>query len=360
MPSVRQWPIIVASMAMMAVGPFFNKLSQNSEGKNEYSSASAVLMMELSKIVISLGFLKHSGDMGKDAILLEDLLKYSVPALLYFINNNLTFWVLARVDVTTYQLVAQLKILFTAMLFRFMLKKSIGYYQYLAIWQLACGVAVSQIPRADMSHAERASSLEGVAALVFFCFISGLAGVYNEKLLKDNPASIHFQNVLLYSWGIIMNLLGVLHDKKAISEEGFFHGWNFWTVVLVTNNALVGLAISAILKYADNIARVYAASGALLVTMACSVVFLHDTVSPQLLLGIAVVTSSAIQYNVKPEQVGFGEAAVVVSPKADGGRKAKVTFDDDDFDEEDGLCATPEVVGAEGDSKDSMARTREE
>lgn len=40
---------------------------------------------------------------------------------------------------------------------------------------------------------------------------------------------------------------------------------------MILNNALNGLAISAILKYADNIARVYAHSAAMLTTMVCSV-----------------------------------------------------------------------------------------
>merc|ERR1712194_93496 len=234
----------------------------------------------------------------------------------YFIQNNLSFWILARLDVTTFQLVGQLKILFTALLFRLILDKEIGFYQYMAIWQLTCGVAVSQIPRADSTHVDRENSVQGVLATVVFCFLSALAGVYNEKLVKGNKASIHFQNSLLYSWGVVFNLVGVLmNDTTALtSGDSFLHGWNFWTCMLVANSAISGLLISAILKFADNIARVYAASCAVLLTMVASVFILHNPVSPQLVIGVATVFASALQYNVKPEQCGFSPSES--SPKA--------------------------------------------
>ena len=40
-------------------------------------------------------------------------------------------------------------------------------------------------------------------------------------------------------------------------NDGIFRDFNFWTIAVVLNNALNGLAISAILKYADNIVRVF-------------------------------------------------------------------------------------------------------
>jgi len=87
--------------------------------------------------------------------------------------------------------------------------------------------------------------------------------------------------------------------------ENFFKGYNVWTCAVVLNNALNGLAISAILKYADNIARVYASAAAMLLTMVISVTLFGETLSPQLLLAIMVVSASAVQYNVRPEQLGF-------------------------------------------------------
>merc|ERR1711920_766043 len=116
--------------------------------------------------------------------------------------------------------------------------------------------------------------------------------------------SIHWQNIQLYAWGILFNIVGMLvNNSSAVVERGFFDGYNMWACTVVINNALNGLAISAILKYADNIARVYAHASAMLVTMVISIFLFGQSPTPQLLIAIGVVSASAVQYNLKPEHI---------------------------------------------------------
>jgi len=69
--------------------------------------------------------------------------------------------------------------------------------------------------------------------LVFFqCVLSAVAGVYTEYLFKrtasnDSNSNIHFQNMQLYSWGIMINGLEGMRQKglDKISTE-FFEGKN--------------------------------------------------------------------------------------------------------------------------------------
>merc|ERR550537_2077290 len=72
-----------------------------------------------------------------------------------------------------------------------------------------------------------------------------------------------------------------------------------WTVVVC--NALNGLAISAVLKYADNIARVYAHAIAMMVTMGVSTQLFHAPITPQLVLAVTLVATSTLQYNLPKE-----------------------------------------------------------
>merc|ERR1719424_1195564 len=76
--------------------------------------------------------------------------------------------------------------------------------------------------------------------------------------------------------------------------------WGFscaaWTVVVC--NALNGLAISAVLKYADNIARVYAHAIAMMLTMAVSTQLFKAPITPQLVLAVVLVATSTLQYNL--------------------------------------------------------------
>merc|ERR1719188_1733147 len=98
----------------------------------------------------------------------------------------------------------------------------------------------------------------------------------------------------------------MLHSPQVLFElSGLFSGYNSWAVAVVLNNALNGLAISAILKYADNIARVYAHAAAMMATMLLSVAFFGESPTPQLVIAVSIVGASALQYNLKPEHLGL-------------------------------------------------------
>merc|ERR1740116_289175 len=94
-----------------------------------------------------------------------------------------------------------------------------------------------------------------------------------------------------------------MNGPAMIAPAQFFAGYNFWTWIVILNNAFNGLAISAILKYADNIARVYAHAAAMLATMVLSVLLFGETPTPQLVIAVAAVAASAVQYNLNPDQL---------------------------------------------------------
>ena len=138
------------------------------------------------------------------------------------------------------------------------------------------------------------------------CVLSAFGGIYSEKLLKDKfQQSIHWQNIQLYTWGIMFNFVGTAwKDSTSMMKGGFFYGYNFYTWLVVLNNAVNGLAISAILKYADNIARVYAHAAAMLTTMVLSIFLFSAEPTPQLVIASTVVSCSTFLYNQKLEAPG--------------------------------------------------------
>lgn len=259
----------------------------------------------MAKILLSFAALVGSGDAQAVWPGVLETLQFAVPATIYFVNNNLVFFILSRLDATTFQLLSQLKVVFTGLLFRLFLGRKLAVYQYLAILQLTCGTVTSQLPAFDhgRSSGARTATLSGVALSVVSCVLSAFGGIYAEKLLKNKPReSIHLQNMQLYSWGIAINFVGVfVHSGTTVFKLGFFSGFNGWAWAVVLNNALNGLAISAILKYADNIARVYAHACAMLVTMIISVPLFGEEPNPHMVIAIVMVAISALQYNLDPK-----------------------------------------------------------
>ena len=288
-----QAPFTASASFLMALQPLLVAHSKNAAGGFDYSVPSSVMVSEGLKLVISSALLCSQLVSGKVGRLLHEdaaleFFSYVLPALIYFVNNNCVFFILQAVDPTTFQLLSQMKTIFTGLLFRVFLKRRLTVVQYLALATLACGTACSQLPGPDAAcqGGSRHSSLLGLALSVLSALLSALGGIYSEKLLKGRAsASIHWQNIQLYVWGVAFNLLGVwLKDAAPLREHGLLAGYDgrAWAVVLC--NALNGLAISAVLKYADNIARVYAHAIAMVLTMLAAVQMHGKPLSPQLIL----------------------------------------------------------------------------
>merc|ERR1719266_3108541 len=76
-----------------------------------------------------------------------ELLKVSVPSLLYTVQNNLLFVSLSNLSGAVYQVTYQLKILTTALLSVVILGKALGPTKWVSLLTLTVGVAFIQFPR---------------------------------------------------------------------------------------------------------------------------------------------------------------------------------------------------------------------
>ena len=65
----------------------------------------------------------------------------------------------------------------------------------------------------------------------------------------------------LSTFGLIIALVTAFgKDGRAILTEGFFQGYTQWVVAVVVLQAMGGLIVAAIIKYADNILKSFAAA----------------------------------------------------------------------------------------------------
>lgn len=80
--------------------------------------------------------------------------------------------------------------------------------------------------------------------------VSAVAGVLNQFLCKNQGASLHAQNMVLYGFGILIN--SVVHLAITFlnaNEPSFFQGYDQGGALLVIgSNVLLGLAITAVYK----------------------------------------------------------------------------------------------------------------
>jgi len=281
-----------------------------------YVSSTAIVASEFIKGVICVVLVWLENDRSFDRLFRKlneeiyrkpaDTLKLAVPSGLYAIQNNLIFVALSNLNAATYQVSYQLKILTTALCSVFMLGKKIHQHQWFSLCMLAIGVAFVTWPSSDemdkrsaaQSHNSWAQQIVGFTAVLSSTLTSGFAGVYFEKILKTGPTSVWIRNIQLAIFGTLFGLVIVfIFDAKQVMDKGFFQGYTtvVWLVVLL--QAMGGLIIAAVIKYADNIIKGFATSLSIILSSVVSYFVLNDF-TPSLLffLGTILVITATFLY----------------------------------------------------------------
>lgn len=119
----------------------------------------------------------------------------------------------------------QLKIPVTAVLFRVLLNHPLSNLKWCALALLFCGVLTTQSSNPEIiaqmtSGGSGSRRAIGVTLILVGVFVSAAAGVYTEWVLKRRAKHNFFvQNSLLYVWGIVFNMVGlVTRDLDKVLE----------------------------------------------------------------------------------------------------------------------------------------------
>ncbi|KAL8228335.1 hypothetical protein R6Q57_015919 [Mikania cordata] len=231
-------------------------------GRYEYSVTTANFLVEALKCALSLVALtriwKTEGVTEDNRLntTVDEVGVYPIPAALYLVKNLLQYYIFAYVDAPGYQILKNLNIISTGVLYRIILKKKLSEIQWAAFILLCAGCTTAQLnPSSD--HVLQTPFLGWMMAIIM-ALLSGFAGVYTEAIIKKRPSrNINVQNFWLYVFGMVFNVFAILiQDFDAVVNKGFFHGYSPITVLMIINHALSGIAVSMVMKYADNIVKV--------------------------------------------------------------------------------------------------------
>ncbi|CBI37728.3 hypothetical protein VitviT2T_003280 [Vitis vinifera] len=273
-------------------------------GKYEYSVTTANFLVETLKCALSLAALvriwgnEGVTDDNRLSSSLDEVIVFPIPAALYLVKNLLQYYIFAYVDAPGYQILKNLNIISTGVLYRIILKKKLSEIQWAAFILLCAGCTTAQLnPSSD--HVLQAP-FQGWMMAIVMALLSGFAGVYTEAIIKKRPSrNINVQNFWLYVFGMVFNAVAiVIQDFDAVMNKGFFHGYSLITVLMIVNHALSGIAVSMVMKYADNIVKVYSTSVAMLLTALVSVFLFGFHLSLAFFLGSTVVSVSIYLHSI--------------------------------------------------------------
>ncbi|XP_077393681.1 UDP-sugar transporter protein SLC35A5 isoform X2 [Festucalex cinctus] len=277
------------------------KFAANADNKYDFLPASVNMLAEALKLffclLMSVRVFIQEGRTCRDlccssASSLLSTLKWAIPGFLYFLDNLIIFDVMTYLQPAMAVLFSNFVILTTAVLFRLVLKRRLSWVQwaalvilFLSIVSLTMGSGGGQksggsvlgvhlsplsVPsnscllytqlleqmKNSSTSGSWVSTLPGQAwrdnlvgklrslgvghiLLLLQCFISAMANIYNEKILKEGDQlseSIFIQNSKLYAFGVVFNGLTLItgRESRGLTVHcGLFYGHNVYSLALV-------------------------------------------------------------------------------------------------------------------------------
>lgn len=307
---------LVVLIAVMLQNTAYALARRYSRGhlRETYSTSSVLMVMEASKMVLSMGMIVYagapsdvpSGSAGsKYFFLLRHSQKMMVPAVVYLVMNILGFVALGNIDAATFSIIAQMKVFTTATFSVLMLNRGLAPRKWRALTTLVIGVVLishESMPKSK-SGSERTAAHErqmtewlvGMAASLGDVVLSGFVSIYFEKVLKSKSEtySVWDRNFQLAFWSMVIYLPIMVYDNP----NNPFAGWSGTTAVCAAVGALGGVLVALSIKLADSIMKTIATTGAIVLTTALNAVFLDGPYSLPIASGALVVVVSVFNYN---------------------------------------------------------------
>jgi probable UDP-sugar transporter A4 len=306
--SLRLVVLVSLCVACYSLHGILVNLSRDEKNNIPYNSGTVILFSEICKLFISIIMLavEDNANRLKIKFSLNETLWLALPGLIYMVNNNLAIQILDYIDPVTFQLLSNLKVLSTTLLSWFWLHTKFTRVQWVSLALLLVGSLMSTKTGEDYklfnevsNHMTLGATIRGLCLMLLYCFLSGVAGIATEYIMKLNEkTSLHFQNAQLYVFGIIFNIIAMFYQSEFTSDflKGIF---NFWTIVVILNQSFTGLFLSAIMKYMDNITKLFIIAGATLVSYGLSYVLFGVQTTLNYVYACIIVGISVYLYNMK-------------------------------------------------------------
>ncbi|CAN0925915.1 CMP-sialic acid transporter 1 [Linum grandiflorum] len=239
-----KWYFVAVLLTVLTSSQGILTTLSQTKGRYLYDYATVPFLAELYKLVVSASLLWRESRISQPTRITTEwktVRLYPIPSIIYLIHNNVQFATLTYVDTSTYQIMGNLKIVTTGILFRF-------------------GVIFNM-----------------------------------AKLIVDD-----FQSGF----------------EKGPWWQRLFNGYSITTWLVVLNLGSTGLLVSWLMKYADNIVKVYSTSMAMLLTMVLSVFLFSFKPTLQLFLGIVICMMSLHMYFAPPNKLVDLPAPIKPAPEA--------------------------------------------
>ena len=301
-----------------------------------YSAQCLVVVMELVKTVFSVLMLFCEGEtLTSMSSLLWRSGRMMIPSLIYVAQNNFQLIALKYLSASTFSVISQTRILFTAACSVVMLGAVITGRQLCALVFLAFGAIIVVWTSTSSSFAsnkpvETTANVEmniygyiidvpadvfGTAAALLMTLLGGFVNVYIEFILKfpvsadeqqqQQPPSIWQRNLQLSVWGMLISFITALMIQPLHAQQisfntlfplWLFDGFTWFTWLVVLLQSVGGILVSIVLKTTSNIIKIFVQCISLILITILSVYSFNESLNQYFAIGSIVIAVSTFDY----------------------------------------------------------------
>jgi len=234
--------------------------------------SSIVLMQEATKFLIA-GIMLLSTHKFKAATHdwnVRTWLKVAgLPSALYAVQNMAALMAYQQLNPLTFNVLNQTKTLSAAVCCYIIMGRQQSLVQMASLVLLLVstlvmeGVSMNTLSTLSLDLDGSARHFtHGIVPIAVASFISGLAGALTQyNLQTGNRDSFLFSMELCVGSCFVISasmLVGVNDDGMAIHQHGFFHNWTLGTLIPILTNAVGGLLVGMVTKYAGSVRKGFA------------------------------------------------------------------------------------------------------
>lgn len=277
-PTILQKAVALLSLTAVSTAIGITMKISQTGGKYEFHPASCLVLTELFKLVSSLVLVTHvlRAQQAEEHTTFTAALKSFWNtnftgavirhelglAVAYCVVNLVTYPIFMHASASVFFLLKAASPVVTAVMLRVLVNRNVSVVQWFAILAQCVGLLVTQY---NPCGGGTVVSALGYGLIIVNVVVSCLAGVWNEHIIKNHGTSVNAQNVILYTWGALINFFIFLlmpHQLFGLAKPvGFFEGYTWQALGVIISSGSVGLVITAVYKYADVIVKTFGLAG---------------------------------------------------------------------------------------------------
>jgi len=221
----------------------------------EAIESTVVIGAELCKILVSSLILWYQGELFliySGWNFWNSIKTAGIPAVLYAIINVLYQTSYNNLDGVIFNFLNQTKLFWCAVFLWIFLRKPQSEEQIVALVMLT--IAAFMLTLGQYKD-KQSSFLFGVIPVLIGSVLSGVATTVSQKVLQNDNKNTYLYTSELAVWGIFTLIFISLLNYEEISQKGIFSGWTVFTLVPIFTNAIGGILVGLVVKYAGGVRK---------------------------------------------------------------------------------------------------------